>query len=139
MKYLLLAALLLFNCAPAFAQDTRTDPIVIPHPVTGESGVWTPTWLQRIHLQTDAELQVCRKTETLRLEQLEERQLTITALEAANTELQSGVETLKTDAALSHQRVDAAERKARRRLVWGVTSTSAAVVALLVAALIGAL
>lgn len=138
------ALLLLFAFAatagtalPVFAQDAssaspKTDPFALPHPQTLEPGVWIPLWLQQEFLKTDAALHTCTEERAAVRLQLTEKALEVRAVYAASTELQTGLEALKTRAALDRTFAKQADARASRRLYWALGSTGAATVAVLI-------
>jgi hypothetical protein len=125
-----LNACILFGHCVAEAQD-RTPAFELAHPDTGESGVWTPEWLQKDFLLTEVKLQACRKDTTNVEGQLTERTGELSEVRAANVDLKVGLESLKQDSAAQRVRADEAEDTSGNRLVWAATSTGAAAVAIL--------
>lgn len=130
MRAALVFVLALCFVAPVAAQD-RTDPLVLAHPDTGETGVWTPVWLQKQFLLTEAQLGSCLKERGNFKLELEQRKLEIHELRESNLDLKVGLDQLKLDAAAQHARAEEAEDASGARLVWAATSTGAAAVAIL--------
>jgi hypothetical protein len=130
----LLLLLLLLAPLPAQAQ-VRTDPYEHAHPTTGESGVWTPQWLQRAQLQRKASLNTCQVGYDLKRKQLSERTAESGELRKVKLELTEANSGLKTELGATRSQLTVSRKKAHRRLVWGWTSTGAAIVAILGAAL----
>jgi hypothetical protein len=135
---LALILLLLLVASPALAQD-KTDPFELPHPTTGEPGVWIPVWLQRIELSRKQELTMCQAQRTLMGETISEQKAHAASLKAANLEITAANAGLKDhSAALGLQLEEArGDNAVYERWAWG--STGAALVAISVLVLQAAL
>jgi hypothetical protein len=128
----ILALLLTSNAA---AQETSA--FKLPHPQTGESGVWIPVWLQQEFLATEADLESCRKLES-------ELSAQAASLRAANTDLKLAASSLQTASnALEVQLVSArrdarsAEVRADGFLYWALGATGIAIATSVTLALVG--
>jgi hypothetical protein len=130
MTKLLLLIVLLLVPSLVCAQD-RTEAFQLPHPETGEPGVWVPTWLQQEFLLTESTLQSCEKERTTYRLELKERQLELKEVYSATLNLQSALEQQKRYSAAQRVRADDAEDTSQGRLLWATTSTGAAAVAIL--------
>jgi hypothetical protein len=126
MKTVFFVALFLSTCVPAYAQ--QSEPFVMPHPVTGEQGVWIPPWVQELHLQTDAKLKLC--TESFDADQalINEKNQEINERVAAVTDLQHALANTQTGLAEARTKRQEAETASENRLLWAWVATSVAAV-----------
>ncbi len=129
MLRLALAWVLVLFAAPALAQEVRTDPVLMPHPTTGEPGVWIAVWLQQEMLQNDAALQRCSEERPLLQQQITELRLSSTEARIASTELERSLNALKLQLTVARTDAQDAQGVARRRLYLTFGAAGAAIVA----------
>jgi hypothetical protein len=128
MRLLLITLLWLL---PAFAR-AESEPFALPHPTTGEPGVWIPPWVQKIHLDTDLALKTCNLERDALTSKVSENAAELSARSAAIADLQESVAALNTQLIAEDLRAQEAESTAKNRMIWALTTTGGVVVATLV-------
>jgi hypothetical protein len=126
MKLIFLVALFLSTCVPAYAQ--QSEPFVMPHPITGEQGVWIPPWVQELHLQTDAKLKLCTASFDADQQLIAEKNEEIVERIAATTNLQHALANTQTALGTAQTRQQEAETASENRLVWALVASGVAAV-----------
>lgn len=126
MKIVYLVALFLSTCVPAYAQES--EPFELPHPVTGEPGVWIPPWVQKLHLETDAKLKLCTASFDADQQLIAEKNAEIIERIAAAADLQHGLVHTQAVLADAQAKRNEAENVAENRLVWAWVATGIAAV-----------
>lgn len=133
------ALLLLFWSLPALAQESKTDPFEMPHPETGETGVWVPQWAQKLELERRVDLRVCTETKAQLAEALDERKLETKSLRAEQDETAAANERLKEQLTVEKLRRQREASRAETNKVIAWTSAGGGGVAVLVAILLSIL
>lgn len=125
MRLLLVALLCL---VPALAR-AESEPFALPHPTTGEPGVWIPPWVQKIHLDTDAALKTCNLMRDALTLRSTETSAELSARSAALFDLQQSIDALNTQLIAEDLRAQEAESAAKGRMIWALTTTGGVLVA----------
>lgn len=119
--------LVLLCMTPVYAH-AESDPFELPHPVTGEPGVWIPVWAQKIQLETDSKLKLCTDAFDNDQALIAEKNAEISDRVAAATALQDALKHTQEQLAAEHTQLEAAKSSAEARWLWAVVATSVAVV-----------
>lgn len=125
MKTAFLTLLLLTLPTVAAAQS---DPFELPHPTTGELGVWIPVWAQKLHLDTDLALRVCSTEREVLLSKLSVQDAELTERRAAIVDLNESITALNTQLVAESQTAQLAEEASHNRLIWALLATGGVVV-----------
>jgi len=121
--------LYLIMFAPAQAQAQER----MPHPETGEVGVWVPTEVQRGHLLMEAELNTCVGEKTATEAALDKKKQETVDLRAGLEASDQAVEALNITLVATNQELDKEKKQnqKRTRWLWGTSGATVVAVAVL--------
>lgn len=129
MKKLLITCVFLSACmTPVYAQ-AESDPFKLPHPVTGEPGVWIPPWVQKMHLDTEVQLKTCTETITLKDQKLAEKDAEIANRILGTEDIRAALGHTQAQLMAEQARLRAAKSTAESRLLWALVATGGAIIA----------
>lgn len=127
-KAFLVFVLFFSACMTPVYAKAESNPFELPHPTTGEPGVWIPPWVQRLHLETDAKLQTCLEVSKAQATMLAEKEAEISSRIAGTEAVRDALRQTQTQLVSEQIRLSAATASSERRFIWAIVATGVALV-----------